>query len=207
MLDLLIKSAVRRKIMALFATNPNEFFYPGQIAQLIEESPHAVGLEIVHLTQGRLLQKEKRGSRIFYRWNEQYPYAELLKKLVEKMRQEGIQEVLELPSLEQEKRLKENLERIVDDLKRFYDPEKIILFGSLSSGRVGPYSDIDLVVIKKTKLPYFKRAQQLVDLLDYDVDVDFFIYNPEEFQRALKEKPFFKKEIKEKGKVLYDKAA
>ena len=42
--------------------------------------------------------------------------------------------------------LNAELSRIVDVLLNNYNPQKIILFGSLASGNVHEYSDIDLIV-------------------------------------------------------------
>ena len=44
--------------------------------------------------------------------------------------------------------LSKNLKRIVNSLRR-YEPEKNILFGSLTKKEIDKYSDIDLVVIKE----------------------------------------------------------
>jgi predicted nucleotidyltransferase len=41
------------------------------------------------------------------------------------------------------------MQRIVAQISHNYSPEKIILFGSLASGRVADARDIDLLVIKK----------------------------------------------------------
>lgn len=43
--------------------------------------------------------------------------------------------------------LKGELERWVTTLKDTYAPEKIILFGSFANGRVGEWSDVDLVIV------------------------------------------------------------
>lgn len=207
MLDLFVKSAVRRKTVGLFAMNPGEELYSAQVAEEIEESPHAVGLELKGLAKGGLLQSEKRGHQIYYRWNERYPYAALIRETVEKMREAKNGEMLALPSLERRRQIKENLDRVVADLKKYYDPQKIILFGSAATRSVGPYSDIDLAIIKKTKLPYFKRIRQLASLLNYNIGIDFFVYTPEEFKEGLKLKRFFREEIVGKGKVIYEKSS
>lgn len=207
MLDLLIKSAVRRKILGLFAINSDQELYAGQVAKEIDESPHATGLELAYLTKSQFLKKVEKGQHIFYQWNKAHPYASLLQETIVKMCEGGNGEMLSLRDLQRHQELQKNLDHVLEDLKKYYDPEKVILFGSLATGRVGPYSDIDLVVIKKTSLPYFKRIRQLVELLDYDVGIDFFVYTPEEFAEAVQIKPFFSKEILKKGKILYEKAA
>ncbi len=207
MLDLLIKSSVRRKVVGLFALNPAEELYARQVAKEIDESPHAVGLELAYLVKGGILKRIERGRHVDYQWNPRYPYAPLLREAVEKMRRLGDQETQSLPDLLQRRRIEDNLRRIVQDIKKYYAPEKIIVFGSAAAGRVGPYSDIDMAVIKETATPFFKRGAELADLLDYDVGLDLLVYTPEEFRRAAEEKSFFKNEILRKGKVLYDKTA
>lgn len=206
-MNLLVKSSVRRKIIALFATNSSYEFYPGQVAKEIQESPHAVGLEIKALVKGGLLKRVERGERVYYRWNPEYPFASELKSMVDKLRDMGDKEVGKLPDLHRRERIEKNLQQVLEGLKKYYDPEKVILFGSAASGRVGPHSDIDLVVIKKTPLPYFDRVEQLVDLLEYDMDIDFLVYTPEEFAKAVEERRFFQDEVVKRGKVLYEKAA
>lgn len=203
----MITSAVRRKIVGLVLLNPLEEFYARQIARIIEESPHAVGLELKRLEQGGFLLASKGGRQIFYRAHAAYPYLSELTSIVKKMRAAGDSEMRSLPDVAQTKRIEANLKRVVEDLRRHYAPKRILLFGSAATGRVGPYSDIDLVIIKETSLPFFKRAQQLAELLDYDVDIDFMIYTPQEFAAALKTKRFFREEIEKKGRVLYEEAA
>lgn len=207
MLDIITKSSVRRKVLGLFVLNPKHQLYPRYIAQLIGESPHAVGLELKYLIQNSVLETVGEGNRTYYTLNENYPFITELTAIINKMRAQGNEEMRMLPDLAQAARLKENLARVVENLKRYYDPDKIIVFGSAASGNVGPYSDIDLVVVKETSLPYFKRLQQIAELIEYDTDIDFVVYTPEEFERASKENTFVKNEIITKGKVLHDKAA
>ena len=57
-----------------------------------------------------------------------------------------------------EKLLKENLDRIIIDLKEKYNPQKVILFGSYASGKIRNFSDLDLLVIKDTKSKFFDSA-------------------------------------------------
>ena len=49
------------------------------------------------------------------------------------------------PAVEREKILKDELNRIIEVIKRYYEPEKIIVFGSLISGMVHEWSDIDIL--------------------------------------------------------------
>lgn len=53
--------------------------------------------------------------------------------------------------------LNTELSRIVDVLVNSYNPQKIILFGSLAAGNVHEYSDIGLIVVKN-RIKAFMRG-------------------------------------------------
>lgn len=103
--------------------------------------------------------------------------------------------------------LQEELKRMLSVIKEKYHPEKIILFGSLASGKVQEWSDIDLVIIKKTNKRFIDRLHEIRSLADPNVGVNFIVYTPEEAQMMIdKEHYFFVDEIIGKGKVLYERA-
>ncbi|HCG77210.1 MAG: hypothetical protein COZ37_02525 [bacterium (Candidatus Ratteibacteria) CG_4_10_14_3_um_filter_41_18] len=108
---------------------------------------------------------------------------------------------------EQRKRLlQKELKRITDIVIKRYLPDKIILFGSLANGKVQEWSDIDLVVIKETKVRFIKRMQEVGLMTSPRLGVDFIVYTPEEFENMIKDDNYFiKDEILRKGRVLYDK--
>jgi len=98
----------------------------------------------------------------------------------------------------------EKLKKIIQNLKS-YDPEKIILFGSSTKGKLSKGSDIDLIIIKQTKDDPWKRAAQVDRFIDHVVPVDVLIYTPDEIEERLKMNDFFVKDILKKGKVLYER--
>ena len=102
-------------------------------------------------------------------------------------------------------RFDEECQNIVDQLLKVYKPEKIILFGSLASGKIREGTDIDLFIIKKD-VPNFgvDRIRQLDSLIRYRLATDFIVYKPEEVEQRLKIGDPFIKMIFEEGKVLYD---
>ncbi|MFN0118047.1 MAG: nucleotidyltransferase domain-containing protein [Elusimicrobiota bacterium] len=105
------------------------------------------------------------------------------------------------------KELQINLKRVLKDLTTKYKPERIILFGSFASGKIHSFSDIDLLIVKKTKKKYFDRIREIVGLCEYDIGIDFLVYTPQELKHELKQNSFLKDEILLKGKVLYHAAA
>ncbi|MFQ5681037.1 MAG: nucleotidyltransferase domain-containing protein [Candidatus Omnitrophota bacterium] len=100
--------------------------------------------------------------------------------------------------------LRRELERDTQILKDNYGPEKIILFGSLASGNIKEWSDLDLVVVKQTDKPFLDRLKDIFLLLKPQIGIDVLVYTPVEFEE-MKKRPFFQKEILEKGNVIYDR--
>jgi uncharacterized protein len=106
---------------------------------------------------------------------------------------------------EREKILKDELRRITDIIKKEYQPDKIILFGSLASGKIHEWSDIDLLIIKNTAKRPIDRCMEIANLVHPKLGIDFFIYTPEEYEVLLKEKFTLLKNILKEGTVLYEK--
>jgi predicted nucleotidyltransferase len=101
----------------------------------------------------------------------------------------------------------EEIQNIVRQLVRLYEPEKIILFGSLAKGKIDQGTDIDLFIIK-SDVPELgvDRIRQLDALIRYRLATDFVVYRPEELQQRLRLGDPFVRNILEEGKVLYDAA-
>jgi predicted nucleotidyltransferase len=103
--------------------------------------------------------------------------------------------------------LQEDLDKIINALKA-YNPEKIILFGSVAKRVSKKSSDIDLFIIKQTKKRFTERAREVVlnhlSGVDYHRPIDLTIYTPEEVARAQEENRIFIREVLKYGKVLYE---
>ncbi|MCC6299555.1 MAG: nucleotidyltransferase domain-containing protein [Anaerolineales bacterium] len=77
------------------------------------------------------------------------------------------------------------------------------MFGSFAEKNLTEWSDIDLVVVQQTSLPFYRRIKRALQVIRPKVGVDLFIYTPEEFSKLSRERRFFQDEILDKGKVLY----
>ena len=100
------------------------------------------------------------------------------------------------------KSLRSAIQKVVEELK----PEKIILFGSYAYGTPSPHSDVDLLVIMKTKASLKDRSWAVSRLLlPRPFPVDILVKTPKEITKALESGDFFLKEIITRGKVLYDR--
>lgn len=107
-------------------------------------------------------------------------------------------------SPERKKLLDQELARYIRLLTEHGATEKVILFGTLAEGRVHEWSDIDLVVIEKTQLPFFQRLRKVRKLLQPKVGMDIMVYTPEEFDQLCADRPFFREEIVAKGEIVYE---
>lgn len=94
--------------------------------------------------------------------------------------------------------------QIVDDLQAI-NPNKIIIFGSFSSGKfIEGKSDIDLLIIKESKRTQMERYSQARLSLTSDYPFDIFILTEKELREKLASSFFFR-EIISKGKVIYER--
>jgi len=110
------------------------------------------------------------------------------------------------PAVEARRQLLEaELARYVRLLREEENPEKVIVFGSLATGQVHEWSDIDLVVVQETELPFLKRTRAIRKTIQPRVAVEILCYTPAEFAQLCASRRFFQHEILQKGRVLYER--
>ena len=98
--------------------------------------------------------------------------------------------------------------KIAEKIKKEYKPEKIILFGSYAYGKPTRDSDIDMLIIKRTKKKSMDRWFTLKKLCqDPNRGIPFspLVFTPKELEYRLSLGDHFIKEILEKGKILYER--
>lgn len=100
----------------------------------------------------------------------------------------------------------ELIKEIVSRLVSKVNPQKIIMFGSHAYGRPTKESDLDLLIIKNTKLSLSKRYGMVSDALyPRFFPIDFIVRTPAEIKKRLSGFDPFIKEVLSQGKVLYEK--
>lgn len=85
-----------------------------------------------------------------------------------------------------------------------YEAQRIVLHGSLTRGDWNRASDIDLIIVKETDLPFTKRISEVIDLCDTTMNVEPLIYTPEELAAMLEAGNSFLEKALRQGKVLYE---
>ena len=87
-----------------------------------------------------------------------------------------------------------------------YTPERIYLFGSWSRDEEDDLSDLDIVVIKRTKKHFFTRLRETARLIPPELGaVDILVYTPEEFIEMKREGNAFAEMITEEGIIIYER--
>jgi predicted nucleotidyltransferase len=100
----------------------------------------------------------------------------------------------------------EVITRIVKVLRSEYRPDGIILFGSHAYGTPGTDSDIDLLIIKRTRKPFHERYAEVSALLR-DVRrgwaVSPLVVSPQELRERLRAGDQFLEEVVTRGRRLH----
>lgn len=96
--------------------------------------------------------------------------------------------------------------KIVEQIKRGYEPERIILYGSYAYGKPTEDSDIDLFVVKETdkrRVDRFVEVKRLIYEPGRRISVSPLVYTPKEVAERLALGDAFVEEVLTRGEVLY----
>ncbi|HOI12277.1 MAG TPA: nucleotidyltransferase domain-containing protein [Methanoculleus sp.] len=127
MLEVLISSETRVRLLTLFLMNPGKEYYIRQVERLVGKNYTLVRKELARLESFGLLTSEVKGNQTYYSVNRDFFLYPELQRLV--LKTEGVAQVL-----------KERLGEIGD-------VECIFIYGSFASGTAGAKSDIDLFIV------------------------------------------------------------
>lgn len=82
MLDILITSRVRKKIVVVFAKYPDFKTHARGLAKLIKEDPGNIQRELTKMVEGKFLIMTKKGNTKIYQTNKQFPILKELQSIV-----------------------------------------------------------------------------------------------------------------------------
>lgn len=101
--------------------------------------------------------------------------------------------------------LTDSLDELLPVLIEEYDPEQVILFGSMARGDVEEWSDLDLLIVKETTEPFLERSVRVALLCRAMVGVDYLVYTPAELANmTARGNPLILGALQE-GRVLVDR--
>ena len=97
------------------------------------------------------------------------------------------------------------MEQVLSRIVATSHPQKVVLFGSRARGKQRSESDYDLLVIKKSDEPRYRRAVPLYEaLVGLLANVDIMVYTPEEVSEWSDVPEAFVTTAVREGKVLYE---
>jgi len=75
----------------------------------------------------------------------------------------------------------QDVQRVLDRIVAFHNPEAIYVFGSYAKGELKPRSDLDLVVVERTAVPRRMRGLDVRGVLgELPFDIDLLFVTPDE---------------------------
>jgi predicted nucleotidyltransferase len=92
-------------------------------------------------------------------------------------------------------------DQMIADQFRWYDPARIILFGSHARGE--PAADIDVAIIKETSDRFLDRLKDVYERWTLPVAVDILVYTPTEWMQMIEEERGFILRILREGREIY----
>ncbi|WP_421658964.1 nucleotidyltransferase domain-containing protein [Leptothermofonsia sp. ETS-13] len=109
----------------------------------------------------------------------------------------------ELNTTTRQQLLEAEIHRYVKVLCEDYNPESIWVFGSMATGAMHEWSDIDLAIVKETNQRFLDRTKEVLRLLQPRVGLDVLVYTHDEFDQLCQDRAFVRDEIVDKGRILY----
>ena len=145
MLEGIITSKTRIKLLLKFFINPETIAYLRQLATEFGESTNSVRLELNSLTKAKILNKEKNGNTIAYKANQIHPFFSEIRSII--LKHIGIDQVIN---------------SIIDNIGR---PKLILLTGDYARGIDSGIIDIIIVgKVDKSELDnYISQAEELIN--------------------------------------------
>ena len=170
MLEDLIVSRVRVKILQLFFLSLGKIFHVRDIVRKIDEEINAVRRELAHMEKIGLLSKERRANRLFYMLRKDYPlYFDLLELMVK------------TKGLGQD---------IIKNKSKLGKMKFVMISGVFARQVPKTGNDVDLLVVGKIVLPELSQIVRKEEA-KRETEINYTVMSEEEFEfRKRRRDPF-----------------
>ena len=95
--------------------------------------------------------------------------------------------------------------KLTNSIVSYFDPERIILFGSYAYGNPNEHSDIDLLVIMPYEGTGIRKSLEIWKKIQPDFSIDLIVKTPEDFRKRYTLGDPLVGEAVDKGKLLYER--
>jgi len=181
MLEAIIPSRTRVKLLTLFLLNPGREYYGREIARMTEENTNAVRRELANLETFGLLTCRKSGNQQYYAVNQDFFLYEDLQKVV--LRTEGVARVIR------------------ENLAGLGSVECMFIYGSFAGAKAGAQSDIDLFIVGEVEenrlIPLVHESEQALAR-----EINYTLMQPGEFRKRKKSGDPFVKNVMNEPKIV-----
>lgn len=161
MLDKLITSKVRRKLLTEFLMNPSRAFYCRQLSRLTRQSVPTVHKELRALESAGLLRAKRRANRRYYQVNNKVPGYRDLQRLILNTEAVG--------------------DRFRARLKRLGNIQQAFIYGSFAAGKPTSRSDLDLMIVGDPDPDELALLAQDLEL-SLGRDLNYMVVEPKELE-------------------------
>lgn len=181
MLDELMGSKTRSKVLSLFFSHPNEEFYVREVVRKVNENLNSVRRELNKLTELGILHSNTKGNHKYFQINKNLPIYEELKMIFIKT------------------------DGLANELKQILAREKGIkqafIYGSWAAGKEKLLSDIDIFIVGEIdENRVIKDLNELEQRLSREIN--YVIFDTNEFKNRLKKDDPFIKNVIEGPKIF-----
>jgi predicted nucleotidyltransferase len=133
MLEDLIVSRVRVKLLETFLGNPGKIFHVRELVRQTKEEINAVRRELAHMEKSGMVAKEPRANRLYYSFRKDYPlYFDLLELIAKTSNLGG---------------------SLLKNKTKLGKVKFAMLSGNFVRGRLSGPNDVDLLVVGNVVLP------------------------------------------------------
>lgn len=160
----LTKSKVRSRILGILFSNPQQKYYLSELARMTHTSAGNAQRELGRFVRDGLVEREKRGSLVFYVLNQRHALFSELRSLV-----------LKTSGLEG---------RLRDLLDRRKDIHFALLYGSFARKEENGESDVDLMIISDGKLEGFYSSLAKLER-EFSREINPTAYSVGEFKNKI----------------------
>ncbi len=181
MLEAIISSKTRVKLLTLFVLSPEREYYVREIVRMTEENINAVRRELANLESFGLISGIKKGNLQYYTVNRDFFLYEDLQRIL--LKTEGVAQVI-----------KEQ----ITNLKTI---DCMFIYGSFATGKAGAKSDIDLFIVgdldENQLIPLIHESERAINR-----EINYTLMHRDEMRKRKRTGDPFVKNVMQEPKIM-----